>query len=54
MTSIQRQIRRKRSLPTPEFSQPVIIHDDGGYSALHPTRGWQHFSAKRTMLYAGY
>jgi len=31
-------------------SQVFKQHDDGGYSVLHPTRGWRHVCAKRAAL----
>jgi len=34
-------------------SQTFVQHDDGGYSVLHPTRGWRKVSARRAALVMG-
>lgn len=47
MTSIARQIRRRTTKAPSGKPQPYIALPDGGYMALHPTRGWRRFSAAR-------
>lgn len=45
MSGIERRIRRLGDI---EPSVPQFKLDGaGGYSALHPRKGWRHFSAKR-------
>jgi hypothetical protein len=55
MTSIARKMLRRRLGPT-EFrrlraKEPAFrVHEGegaGGYDAMHPTKGWRRFSAKR-------
>jgi hypothetical protein len=54
VTSIQRQMRRKKHLATPETKQFVEVFDDGSYRTLHPTKDWQHFSALRSEYFSSY
>lgn len=57
MAGLQRKMQRAR-LGVKLFNegrdipQPVKVHKDGGYTVLHPTRGWKHVCAKRARLYA--
>lgn len=46
MTNIARQIARSKGWRS-DKPQPTIFNEDGGYSTLHPTKGWKTMSAKR-------
>lgn len=50
MTSIARQIKRRNpNYDKDAHRQPQYTeyHDDGSYTTLHPTNGWQRVSARR-------
>lgn len=50
MSSLIRNIARKAARNSSNYEpkpQKTVAHIDGGYSVLHPTRGWQRFSARR-------
>ena len=46
MTSLQRKMSRKHGWRS-ERPQPTIFNEDGGYTTLHPTKGWRTVSAQR-------
>lgn len=48
---IQRKALRKRAYHE-AGTMPFKMENDGGYSALHPTRGWKRFSAARLRAQA--
>jgi hypothetical protein len=54
--SLTRRIRRaqfrKNGKPWPTRERTFIVHDDGGYSVLRPTKGWIHVCAARVRLMA--
>lgn len=50
MSSLPRRIARKRKRLTgdwPARERPFRSEGEGGYSTLHPTKGWMRVSAKR-------
>lgn len=51
MTTLRRKVRRSKARRTgtdwPTREQETRINSDGGYSYLHPTKGWVKVSAKR-------
>lgn len=50
MSSFPRRLQRKRLRQSADYApkaQLTIVHKDGGYSTLHPTKGWVRVSGKR-------
>ena len=47
MSSMLRRIQRKAAFKTEAAPWQFRPLPDGGYVALHPTRGWKRFSGKR-------
>lgn len=46
MTNLARKMAREKGWRS-ERPQDTILHDDGGYSTLHPTKGWRRVSGAR-------
>ncbi len=46
MTSFSRKMGRKHGWRS-ERPQLTIFNEDGGYTTLHPTKGWRTVSARR-------
>lgn len=51
MTSLSRKMNRaacrRSGIEYNRKDRIYIMDDNGGYDALHPTRGWRHISEKR-------
>jgi hypothetical protein len=48
--SMRRAAARRSGAEPVRKEQLTIIHDDGGYSVLHPTKGWRRFTARRLAV----
>lgn len=51
MSSFLRNLQRKYRPNRGKAEQVVRPNLDGGYSVLHPTRGWRKVSPARAALY---
>lgn len=52
MSSALRRIQRRAARKRPDYEAPeapIRYLANGGYQALHPTRGWRTFSGKRLL-----
>ena len=45
--SIRRARARKNGIDWVVKERPFVVHPDGGYSVLRPTKGWIKVSGKR-------
>lgn len=55
MTSFVSRIRRRKIRSHPDYERPAQqyrYNPDGGYSVLHPTKGWRRVSGKRLVAQA--
>jgi len=55
MSSFPRRWQRKRLRNAADYkpAEPIVcLHKDGGYSVLHPTKGWRRVSALRARYAA--